>query len=336
MTAQRNPVRMAARRIVHLLAIVTLAASHTLYAFAADATAITVDTAASIRCLTTLPGHANTLLGLAFSQDGRLFGSSTLDGVVQVWDRSTWQVIHEFSAPSLPAWRLFFLADNARISLGNGTVWNIASGELEHVLTRSHKVAFSSDGVWMAAHGEELSMQLWRTADWNIEQEIDTDCLGSFLAFSPDGQILALAVNESPNNPNLAVTLWDVATGNKRSTLRGHQNIVHGLAFSPDGQWVAVGSMDTTIRVWEVQTGQLLHTLQTGGGLFDIAFSPDSTMIAAALDNRTAELWDVANERRVTTLNHGGEVVSVAFSPDGTLLASGAYDSKIYLWGIPH
>jgi WD40 repeat protein len=299
---------------------------------------ISPDNAARVERLGTLKGHDNRLYGLAFSPDGHSFGSSSLDGVVQLWDPASWQLIREFTASSVWGWRLFFLADSAHISSGNGIVWDIASGEVEHALSGEHHVTFSPDGVWMAANGRgQLSIELWKVEDWQLEREIVTSHAGDIftLAFSPDSRLLASAANISANGPEFAIKLWDVKTRRELFTLQGHQDSIHGLAFSPDGKWLASASMDTTVKVWDVQTGQLLHTLQTRAELFDVTFSPDSSLVAAALNNKTVELWDVAGECMVRTLNHGGEVASVAFSPDGTLLASGAYDSKIYLWGIP-
>ena len=49
--------------------------------------------------------------------------------------------------------------------------------------------------------------------------------------------------------------LWDVAAGREVHTLTGHANIVTSLAFSPDGRWLATGSWDKTIKIWDVQTG---------------------------------------------------------------------------------
>ena len=303
-----------------------------------NGTPITLDTVARVECLRKLKGHNNRLYGLAFSPDGHFLGSSSLDGVVQLWDPASWQVIREYTASSVWGWRLFFLADSAHISSGNGTVWDIASGQLEHALNGEHHVTFSPDGVWMAANGRgQLTIELWRVEDWGLEREIVTSHGGDIfaMAFSPDSQLLASAANSLPDTPEFSVKLWDVLTGQELFTLQGHRDAIHSLAFSPDGKWLASASMDTTVKIWDVQNGQLLHTLQTKAELFDVTFSPDSSLVAAALNNNTVELWDVASGRLARTLNHGGEVVSVAFSPDGALLASGAYDSKVYLWGIP-
>jgi WD40 repeat protein len=305
---------------------------------ASSDTPITLASVSHIQLLRTLDGHANTIYGLAFSQDGRFFASSTLDGNIQLWDRTSWQIIREFQASHVFGWRLFFLADSAYIASGNGMVWDVSNGELEHDQGKEQTVALSPDGIWMAAVGRgSLTIELWRMSNWQMEREIATSHIGNIfaLAFSPDSRLLATAANADPSNPEFTIKLWDVAAGQELFTLRGHEDAIHGIAFSPDGRWLASASMDTTVIIWDVQTGQAVHTLQTAAELFDVAFSSDSSLVAAALNNKTVELWSVSSGELVRTLSLGGEVASVAFSPDGTLLACGAYDRHIYLWGIP-
>jgi WD40 repeat protein len=105
------------------------------------------------------------------------------------------------------------------------------------------------------------------------------------------------------------------ATGQELLTIEGQGDFCHGLAFSPDGRWIASGSgVDPAAKIWDAQTGQLVRTHNTAGGMYDLAFSPDGSLVAYAL-------------------NHGGEVVSVAFSPHGSLLAAAGCDRTVKLWG---
>ncbi len=116
----------------------------------------------------------------------------------------------------------------------------------------------------------------------------------------------------------------------------GHSAPVYSVAFSPDGQMMATGSWDTTVKLWDVRTRKQLRSL-TGHTLFvnAIAFSPDGKLLASGSSDTSVKLWDVATGSELASLNeHTSAVTSLAFSPDGKLLASGGEDKKIRLWDV--
>ena len=117
-------------------------------------------------------------------------------------------------------------------------------------------------------------------------------------------------------------------------TLEGHEQIVTSMAFSPDRQTLASGSWDTTVRLWRVSDGALLHTLEEHTGFVNsVAFSPDGQILASG-SNTTVYLWRVSDGVLLRTLEGHTEIVnSVAFSPDGQTLASGA-DENVRLWQV--
>jgi WD40 repeat protein len=115
-------------------------------------------------------------------------------------------------------------------------------------------------------------------------------------------------------------------------TLEGHSDLVSSVAFSSDGQLLASGSHDETVRLWDSATGTLKQILRSySGPVNSVAFSPNGRLLAFGSD--TVELWDRETGTLEWTLKgHSDSVQSVAFSPDGRLLASGSEDSTVQLW----
>ena len=152
-------------------------------------------------------------------------------------------------------------------------------------------------------------------------------------------------------------------------TLKGHSNWVDSVAYSPDGQTVASGSNDKTIKLWNVNTGNLLQTFEGHSKWVNsVAYSPDGqTLASGSNDNSVGEvlasgsfddtikLWNVKTGKLLQTLEGNSHSVnSVAYSPDGQTLASGgsisyqelirlkyspdlasgSYDQSIKLWDV--
>ena len=109
-------------------------------------------------------------------------------------------------------------------------------------------------------------------------------------------------------------------------TLEGHAGWVMSVAFSPDGQRLASGSGDQTVKIWDSATGKELFSLKGHAGqVRSVAFSPDGQRLASASEDQTVKIWDSATGKELFALKgHAGWVWSVAFSPDGQRLASGS------------
>ena len=119
-----------------------------------------------------------------------------------------------------------------------------------------------------------------------------------------------------------------------RHTLSAHPLPIWSIAISPDGQTLASGSDDTTIKLWNLQTGELRHTLAGHSGyIWCVIFSPDGQTLASASQDTTIKLWNLqTGELRHTLLDHSNWVKSISMSPDGQTLVSSSADGKIKLW----
>jgi WD40 repeat protein/murein DD-endopeptidase MepM/ murein hydrolase activator NlpD len=171
------------------------------------------------------------------------------------------------------------------------------------------------------------------------------------LAFSPDGQLLASAwqeVDHTANNTlafkgNGSIRLWNVTNGELAQTLRppGDQrpgDQYASVAFSPDGRLLAVSTFvigPSTVQLWDVHNGTLLHTFSEKDALRRLAFSPDGHFLAAACDDGSVYVWNPETGDPIAQLKHPGIVVSVAFSPTKPdILAAGDYQQSVRVWNF--
>ncbi|BDI18347.1 hypothetical protein ANSO36C_41490 [Nostoc cf. commune SO-36] len=121
--------------------------------------------------------------------------------------------------------------------------------------------------------------------------------------------------------------------------LEGHTDVVWGVTFSPDGQLLASGSLDTTVKLWHLD-GTLLQTLKGHTDAVNcVSFSPDGKTLASASLDKTVQIWhknpvtgEFDPKPYKTLRGQGGSVDSVNFSPDGELLATGGQDRTVKLW----
>jgi WD40 repeat protein len=108
------------------------------------------------------------------------------------------------------------------------------------------------------------------------------------------------------------------------------------LACSPDGNYIASGSYDTTVQVWEVATGrQVVIYHGHSDKICSVAWSPDGSYIASASYDATVQIWESATGRLLFTYSgNRGPVYTVAWSPDGERIASGDVNGTVQVWPV--
>jgi WD40 repeat protein len=108
---------------------------------------------------------------------------------------------------------------------------------------------------------------------------------------------------------------------------------VLSAAVSPDGKWLASGSFDTTVIVWDLASGQARHTLPGHGmGAASLIFSPDSTRLISGDQQGAIRVWDVETGQLLRTIAGRGN--DLALSPDGAVLVFKETLDDIVLWDV--
>jgi WD40 repeat protein len=149
---------------------------------------------------------------------------------------------------------------------------------------------------------------------------------------------LAKGVGQTKLTPSSAITPTSAIAAASRplvltQTLSGHTDAVWAVALSPDGRRLVSGGADHLIKIWDLQTGQVLSSLSGHtDAIRAIALSPDGQTLVSGSGDRTIKIWNLKTSKLTSTLEEVSPIWSVAFSPDGQTLVSGNGTGTLNFW----
>lgn len=299
-----------------------------------------------------LAANASAINDVSFSADGRLMATAGLDRTGALWRLDGERAIGTVFRGQPGAITEAAYTPDGGLVLTAGADGSVAARDPEtgSIVRRFAlggqvlSAAVSPDGATLAAGGTAGRVALWPVADSSAEP-ISVDLGRAWaqqVAFSPDGEQLAVAVDGARGAWELGrggqVRFVDPATGAEtadRLDLRGEPAI--GVAFSPDGQVLAVTAPNNLVHLFDADThepiGKPLENVDSP--IFSTDFAPDSGQLATGTGSGLALRWNVGDHSVIPPPLEGdeGAVGGVAYSPDGALLAtSRAGFSTSQLW----
>jgi len=310
----------------------------------------------------TFSGHAISIGSVSFNYNEKQFIS--VSGIINLWDIVSGHQIKTIQSYQMQP-PVMFSPDGKYVlsrTIEFGPIvmylWDgLSDLKITSFSSNIFKVTsanFSSDGKQIISGFEDGTMRLWDTSSGRLIRTFSGHTkMVSSVCFSPDGkQILS-------SSWDTTIRLWDVSTGREIKTfswdinissestkpyviipvdmiLRGFENYVHSVSFSPDGKQILSSFEDGIVRLWDISSGQIIKTFSGHTSwVYSVCFNPDGKQILSGSGDSTINIWDVVSGQEIRTFSgHTGEVTYIEYIFDGKYIISASNDGTTRLWDV--
>jgi WD40 repeat protein/tetratricopeptide (TPR) repeat protein len=285
------------------------------------------------------PGHDALVYVVSIAPDGGCTVSGSRDQTLRVWDSGTAACVHVLKGHTWSVECVAVTPDGRRAVSGSMDstlrVWDLKSGTCLHTL-KGHRqdvtrVCVTPDGRRALSASQEDTPHPLRL--WDLESGVclATPRLEDFvfdIGLTPDGRRAVSALEKTLN-------ICDLESGAVRM-LEGHKDRIWSVRVTPDGRRAVSGSLDATVKVWDLESGACLHTLEGhSAGVWSVDVTPDGRRAVSGGEDATVRVWDLESgvcER--TLLGRRESVFEVKVTPDGRRAAFRSGRRTFGLWDL--
>ncbi|KAJ1966829.1 Lissencephaly-1 [Dimargaris xerosporica] len=304
-----------------------------------------------------LTGHRSPITRVRFHPVFNVLATASEDTTIKIWDYETGEFERTLKGHTKAVQDIdfdpkgnFLVSCSADLTI---RIWDLSNDYkcIKTLFGHDHCVScvrYLPSGDKLVSTSRDKTIRVWEASS-------------GYVSVADDARLLVTGSNDH------SVRVWDPSNGECKFDLRGHDHVVECVQFAPvaaysfirqflgittktkgslaqtngtgsegsSGHYAISGSRDKTMKLWDITTGQLLHTY-TGhdNWVREIIFHPSGKFMLSASDDKTVKIWELATGRCTKTLNdaHDHFVTSLAFSTVSPVVATGSVDQGIKIW----
>jgi len=281
-------------------------------------------------CRGTLKGHSGYVQSVSLTPDGRVAVSGGMDKTLRVWNVETRECVRVIEVDTEWNMAVSIAADGSlAVAAGeraNLHVWDIKTGS--RVRRRGHSRGVGAASLTpdsrIALSLSRTELKLWDVQSGQCIRKTEVrQVLGSSLNITPDGSRFVTFKFNDPGSHCLVV--HDLGSLGRLHELGERKEWISEVHLSPDGRLAVAATVEGKLNIWDLESAQLLHSVQTPADRVDhFSMTPDGFAVAGGA------LWDVYSGRAVKAINHD----AMSITSDGRFALSQTFDNLILVWDL--